>query len=110
MYACPAGSVTNTDHLGAFECVRRGVLLLPFLLSLVSAQEPAFKADVSLVEIDAEVIGKGGVIDGLKVPDFIANDEGQPAVIRYCLSEQTALDLVLIFDLNKVMAPQLKPA
>jgi VWFA-related protein len=107
MYACHPRWVTNTDHAAALECVRRGILLLPFVLTLVSAQEPAFKAGVSLVEIDAEVIGEGAVIEGLQAADFVVNDDGQRVVIRYCVSEQTALDLVLIFDLSKVMAPQI---
>jgi hypothetical protein len=39
------------------------------VLALASAQEPPFKANVSLVEIDAEIIGQGGVIEGLQAAD-----------------------------------------
>lgn len=76
------------------------------MLLLASAQEPAFKANVSLVEIDAEVIGNGDVIEGLQVGDFVVKDDREPVAIRYCLPERASLDLVLIFDLSKVMVPQ----
>jgi hypothetical protein len=86
--------------------VCRGIALAAILLACASAQEPAFKADVSLVEIDAEVIGNGAVIEGLQVGDFAVKDDREPVAIRYCLWERASLDLVLIFDLSKVMAPQ----
>jgi hypothetical protein len=72
-----------------------------------AAQEPTFSARVSMVEIDAQVIGKTGVIEGLQLQDFIVKDQRQPVPLRYCLREVTPLDLILLFEVSKLMAPKL---
>jgi hypothetical protein len=69
---------------------RSFVIALLFAAACVKAQEPTFNARVSMVEIDAQVIGKAGVIEGLELPDFAVKDERQPALLRYCLREENA--------------------
>ncbi len=66
-------------------CVRRERTRLP-------------EADVSLVEVDAQVIGKTGAIDGLQARDFIVRDNRRPMPIRYCFQEETPLDIFLLFE------------
>jgi len=79
-----------------------------FVLSIsgVAAQEPVFRAGVSMVEVDAQVIGKAGVIDGLRVDDFVVKDRGKPVTLRYCAQDDLPLDLVLLFELTRDMAPR----
>lgn len=77
------------------------------LLTSALAQEPSFKAGVSLVEIDAEVISKHRVMEGLEPADFQIKDSDQPVSIRYCSWEQTPLDIVFVFDLGKTTASKL---
>ncbi|HWE00506.1 MAG TPA: TIGR03435 family protein [Bryobacteraceae bacterium] len=66
------------------------------LLAVGAAQEPAFKSDVSLVELEAEIIGNGGVIGGLHLRDFAIKDDRQPVSLRYCEEEETSLDVLLV--------------
>jgi hypothetical protein len=80
--------------------MRRGLVLSVVMLACACAcaQEPAFQADVSLVEGDAQVIGKTGVIDGLQARDFIVRENRRPMPIRYCFQEETPLDIFLLFE------------
>jgi VWFA-related protein len=71
------------------------------------AQEAAFKAGVSIVEVDAQVVDRAGVIEGLQQRDFVIKDNRSPVPLRYCVLEETPLDLVLLFELSKAMAPKL---
>jgi hypothetical protein len=83
------------------------VCLSLILLTAALAQEPSFKAGVSLVEIDAEVITKRGVIEGLERADFQIKDDDEPVSVRYCVWEQTPLDIVFVFDLGTATATKL---
>jgi VWFA-related protein len=79
------------------------------LLSVACAagQEPAFKADISLVEIGAVVIGKSGVVEGLGRGDFALKDNRKPVSLRYVSQEDTPLDIVLMFETSKLMGKRL---
>ena len=79
------------------------VLALGFAACL-AAQEPTFKTGISIVEIDAQVFDKAGIIDGLKQGDFAVTDDRQPVSLRYCVQEETPLDLLFLFELSKMMA------
>jgi hypothetical protein len=75
------------------------------LAKLLFAQAPTtFKSGISLVELDASVFDEGGIIEGLKQQDFVVKDERQPVSLRYCVQEDSPLDLVLLFELSKMMA------
>jgi hypothetical protein len=57
--------------------------------------------------VDAQAVGKGGVIDGLQLSDFIVKDNRAPVALRYCVQEEAHLDIALLFELSRVMAPDL---
>ena len=80
----------------------RSLILALALASGVAAQ---FKTGISIVEIDAQVFDKSGIINGLKQDDFAVQDDRKPVSLRYCVQEETPLDLVFLFELSKMMAP-----
>lgn len=83
----------------------RALILAVTLAKLLMAQYPStFKSGISLVELDASVFDAGGIIEGLKPEDFAVKDERQPVVLRYSVQEDSPLDLVLLFELTKMMA------
>jgi VWFA-related protein len=77
-------------------------------VSEVPQVTPNFDSRVSLVEVDAQVIGKSGIIDGLHLQDFAVQDNRQPVTLRYCSHEETSLDIVLLFELSRFMKPKLE--
>src|SRR5271154_5197825 len=81
----------------------RAIAAFFLIAAYVTAQQPRFKAGVSIVEVDAQVIGAGGVIEGLRIGDFVVKENRQPVRLRECVREETALDMVLLFDLSKIM-------
>lgn len=84
----------------------RALAISILLASRLAAQDPAtFKSGISLVELDASVFDERGIIEGLKQEDFVVKDERKPVALRYCIQEDSSLDLVLLFELSKMMAP-----
>lgn len=83
----------------------RDFVLALGLAACLAAQEPTFKTGISIVEIDAQVFDKAGIIDGLKQSDFAVTDDRQPVSVRYCVQEETPLDLLFLIELSKMMAP-----
>lgn len=84
--------------------VRRLALALA-LPALLTAQDPTFRTGISIVEIDAQVFDEKGIVNGLTQDDFVLKDNGQPVTLRYCIQEERPLDLVFLFELSKMMAP-----
>ncbi len=82
----------------------RGIFALAFA-GCLAAQDTTFRTGISIVEIDAQVIDRGGVVEGLKLEDFAVTDNRQPVALRYCVQEETPLDVVLLFELSEMMAP-----
>lgn len=74
-------------------------------LMLASGLAAQFRTGISIVEIDVQVFNKSGIIDGLKQDDFVVTDNRQPVSLRYCIQEETPLDLFFLFELSKMMAP-----
>jgi VWFA-related protein len=85
----------------------RAAIFSVILAACASAQEPAFKADISLVEIDALVIGRTGVVEGLQRGDFAVRDNRKPVSLRYVSQETAPLDIVLLFETSKLMGKKL---
>jgi len=82
-------------------------LPLPFLLAASAlAQAPNFTTRVSVVEVDAQVIGENGTIEGLQLHDFAVRDNRLPVTLRYCSQDETSLDIIFVFELSRFMAPQ----
>jgi hypothetical protein len=75
---------------------RNATIVFVLWIAGVAAQEPVFRAGVSMVEVDAQVIGKSGVIDGLSVGDFVVKDRGRLVSLRYCAQDDPPLDLALL--------------
>jgi VWFA-related protein len=71
------------------------------------AQAPNFNTRVSIVEVDAQVIGRNGTIEGLELADFAVTDNRQPVRLRYCSLDETSLDIVLLFEVSRFMKPKL---
>lgn len=79
-----------------------GALLCP-------AQEPlVFRADLSLVHIDAEVANAAGPLAGLHKEDFWITDNGEPQQILYFSQDLEPLDLILLFDISGSMRPNIE--
>ena len=76
----------------------------------VYAQESAvFRADVSLVHVDAEVAAEDGrILTGFAKSDFRVFDEGREAPILQFSAGDEALDLILLFDVSGSMRPKVQ--
>jgi VWFA-related protein len=85
--------------------VRESILIGLAFAAALSAQEPTFQTGISIVEIDLQVFDRNGIINGLNRDDFIVKDNGQPVALRYCSQEEQPLDIVFLFELSKMMAP-----
>ena len=73
----------------------------------MAAAQPAsvFRAGVSLVHVDAEVIAADGrILKGFSKEDFRVFDQGVPQLVHFSVEEQP-LDLILLFDISGSMRP-----
>jgi VWFA-related protein len=88
--------------------MRFAVLLVLALAS--SAQEiPRFKTRVSLVHVDAEVVGpEGRILTGFTRDDFRVLDQGKEQPILHFSAGEEPLDLILLFDISGSMKPQVE--
>lgn len=87
--------------------MRRSGALFALFTALLGAQDLPFKSGISIVEIDAAVVSKAGPIEGLQMSDFAVQDNRQPVKLRYGSQDESPLDVVLVFELTKVMASKL---
>ena len=62
----------------------------------LSAQQPQFRASVSLVRLDVSVTDDGGPVRGLTADDFTVEDSGSRQTIRVEEAVDAPLDLVLV--------------
>ena len=71
----------------------------------VCAQDPVtFHAGVSLVHVDAEVLGEDGrILTGFHKEDFRVFDERKEQPILQFAAEEQPLDLILLFDISGSM-------
>ena len=83
---------------------RAPALVLALAVRLL-AQDPTFRTGISIVEIDAQVVDDNGIVGGLTRDDFLVRDNGQPVSLRYCTQEERPLDLILLFEVTRMMAP-----
>jgi VWFA-related protein len=75
--------------------------------ALAAAQSLPFRSDVSVVEVDVAVAGKEGPIHGLRLTDFAVQDNRKPVALRHASQDESALDVVFLFELSKLMTPKL---
>jgi VWFA-related protein len=78
--------------------------LLPLLL-LLAQDQPAFRSDVALVHVDAEVRQGSRLIDDLKKESFLVTEGGKPQAILYFGHQEEPLDVILLFDTSTSMRP-----
>jgi VWFA-related protein len=85
--------------------MRRIIPLLAAAAIMAAAQESAiFRARVSLVHVDAEVVAQDGrILTGLSRNDFRILDEGKEQTIVDFSAEEQPLDLILLFDISGSM-------
>jgi VWFA-related protein len=81
------------------------LLALPVAATPAPGQDaPVFRADVSLVHVDAEVVAADGrTVTGLVKDDFRVLDNRQPQAIVHFSAEEEPLDLILLFDISGSM-------
>lgn len=80
-----------------------GVLLSVVFLA-PAQQTPVFRAGVSLVHVDAEVLTPDGrILSGLGQADFRVRDEGKDQAIVHFSADEEPLDLILLFDISGSM-------
>lgn len=65
-----------------------------------SAQAPTFRAGVTDISVNPEVLGKGRSVGNLQQSDFLLFDEDQPQRAAYFGHESVPLDLVLLLDVS----------
>ncbi len=84
--------------------------LLAFAGVLSAADEDVvFRSDVSLVRVDAQVLGRDNrTITGLRAEDFVLREEGRPQQIRNFASENMPVDVLLLLDVSASMRPHVE--
>lgn len=87
----------------------RGICALICFWALSNgAQEPTFRAGVTVVRVDAQVLEGGRSVPGLSAGDFVVRDEGAPQPIAYFAHESDPLDLLLLLDVSGSMRRHLE--
>ena len=78
-----------------------------FFTAMAAAQPASvFRAGVSLVHVDAEVIAADGrILKGFSKEDFRVFDQGVPEQLVHFSVEEQPLDLILLFDISGSMRP-----
>src|ERR1700730_2202422 len=77
-------------------------------LLAVAQDRPLFKADVSLVHVDAEVVDGPRLLTGFQKEDFQVFDNKELQTILYFSQSEEPLDLILLFDVSGSMKPKLQ--
>src|SRR5215831_2936240 len=84
--------------------MRRLLALFAACAMAFAQDEPTFRAAISLVHVDAEVIDQDGrIVGGLTRGDFRVFDEGKQQTIVDFAAEDQPLDLILLFDVSGSM-------
>jgi hypothetical protein len=76
-------------------------------LLCLSQEAPVFRADVSLVHVDAEVTDGTRTLSGFHQEDFVIKDNGQTQTILHFSQDEEPLDLILLFDISGSMRPKI---
>jgi VWFA-related protein len=78
------------------------------LATVLWAQDILFRADVSLVRVDAQVTGGAGGVNGLTKEDFEVRDNNELQRVVYCSQDEQPLDILLLFDNSGSMLPAMR--
>ena len=111
-----AGFLSSTDS--QFDRAVPGIRVVCLLLLLTgivryapaaAEDEVVFRSDVSLVRVDAQVLGRDNrTITGLRADDFVLREEGRPQPIRNFASENMPVDVLLLLDVSASMRPHVE--
>ncbi len=106
-----AGPLALTETASAHAASGSRMRVLPVVLTFAAAlaqESPTFRANVSLVHVEAAVTGADGrFLTGFTKDDFRVFDEGKPRPIVQFSAGEEALDLVLLFDVSGSMRPKI---
>lgn len=69
----------------------------------LGAQDPVFRAAVSVVRVDAQVLEKNRPLANLQRQDFVLREGGAVQEIRYFSRDEEPLDLLLLLDCSRSM-------
>lgn len=85
--------------------MRELVILAGLVCGAASAQDspPTFRAGVSLVRVDAEVVQGATPVPNLAANHFVAYDNGVAQKVVKVVQEQEPMDVVLLFDVSGSM-------
>jgi hypothetical protein len=78
------------------------------LLLFLAQDQAAFRSDVVLVHVAAEVLASGQPMAGLARESFRVTDNGKPQTIVYFGHEEGPLDVILLFDARREIRPDVK--
>ena len=68
-----------------------------------------FRSDVSLARVDAQVVDRDNrPIRGLRAEDFVLHEDGKQREIRDFQSEKMTVDVLLLLDVSRSMAPHVQ--
>lgn len=83
------------------------MVLLLAAAALAPAQEPpaVFRADLSLVAVDAQVLEGSTVVTGLHKDDLLVRENGKQQPILYFGVEEVPLELLVLIDKSGSMRP-----
>jgi hypothetical protein len=82
--------------------------LLSFAMPAFGQDETVFRSGVSLVRVDAEVLGADGtILENLQAADFRLLDQGAEQPLTSVTFEREPLDLILLFDISGSMRGKL---
>jgi len=74
-----------------------------------AGEDVVFRSDVSLVRVDAQVLGRDNrTITGLRADDFVLREQGRPQPIRNFASENMPVDVLLLLDVSASMRPHVE--
>lgn len=84
------------------------VSILLWAAALPAQETPVFRASVSLVKLDVQVVEQGRLVSGLTELDFAVFDEGTPSRIVYFGHETEPVSVLLLLDVSGSMRRRLK--
>jgi VWFA-related protein len=85
--------------------MRPAFLILLGTWICLAQEQPAFRADVALVHIDAEVTDGTRIATGFHKEDFLITDNRVTQKIQFFAQDEESLDLILLFDVSGSMQP-----
>lgn len=84
------------------------VSILLWAAAALAQETPVFRASVSLVKLDVQVVEQGRLVSDLAQEDFAVFDEGAPSRIVYFGRETEPVSVLLLLDVSGSMRRRLK--